>query len=62
MPNWRDFKAKMKANRKDKGKGKKSNTAENETLIVQRLSMEVSGKVQKYQRIGARVFVPYEFH
>ena len=48
MPNWRDFNAKMKANRKDKGKGKKNDTAENETLIVQRLSTEVSGKAQKY--------------
>ena len=29
-------------------------------LTVQRLSPDVSGKAQKYTRIGARVFVPID--
>ena len=32
-----------------------------EEIIVQRLSAEVSGKAQKYSRIGPREFVPYEY-
>ena len=49
-----------------KGRGKKKDMAvswsqENDTLIIQRLSAEVSGKAQKYSRIGAREFVPYEY-
>ena len=31
----------------------------NRELVVQRLSCEVSGKAQKYSRIGAREFVPF---
>ena len=62
---WRNFKAKMKAKRIDKGKGKKDTISafndENDTLVVQRLSAEVSGKAQKYSRIGAREFVSYEY-
>ena len=63
---WRNFKAKMKKKRIDKGKGKKKDTVsafifENDTLVVQRLSAEVSGKAQKYSRIGAREFVSYEY-
>jgi len=63
---WRNFKAKMKAKRIDKGKGKKKDTIsafneENDTLVVQQLSAEVSGKAQKYSRIGAREFVSYEY-
>ena len=63
---WTNFKAKMKAKRIDKGKGKKKDTIssfndENDTLVVQRLSAEVSGKAQKYSRIGAREFVSYEY-
>ena len=49
----------------EKTKGKKKdgkNSALNDNFItVQRLSAEVSGKAQKYSRIGARVFVPFEF-
>ena len=63
---WRNFKAKMKAKRIDKGKGKKKDTIsafndQNDTLVVQLLSAEVSGKAQKYSRIGAREFVSYEY-
>ena len=31
-----------------------------ETIVVQRLSTEVSGKAQKYSRSGAREFVPFD--
>ena len=63
---WRNFKAKMKTKRIDKGKGKKKDNVsafneENDTLVVQRLSAEVSGKAQKYSRIGAREFVSYDY-
>ena len=56
----------MKEKRVEKGRGKKKDMAvswsqENDTLIIQRLSAEVSGKAQKYSRIGAREFVPYEY-
>ena len=54
----------MKTKRIDKGKGKKKDTVsafndKNDTLVLQRLSAEVSGKAQKYSRIGVREFVSY---
>ena len=62
---WKKLKEKMKERRTEKTKGKKKdgkNSALNDNFItVQRLSAEVSGKAQKYSRIGARVFVPFEF-
>ena len=62
---WKKFKEKMKERRMEKTKGKKKdgkNSALNDNFItVQRLSAEVSGKAQKYSRISARVFVPFEF-
>lgn len=61
---WKKFKEKMKERRMAKAKDKKKNekSALNDNFItVQRLSAEVSGKAQKYARIGARVFVPFEF-
>ena len=66
MAEWRKFKAEMKEKRVEKGRGKKKDMAvswsqENDTLIIQRLSAEVSGKAQKYSRVGAREFVPYEY-
>ena len=66
MVDWRKFKAKMKEKRVEKGTGKKKDTAvswsqENDTLIIQQLSAEVSGKAQMYSRVGAREFVPYEY-
>ena len=50
----------------DGGKGKKKDTAsawnhDNDTSVVQRLTTKVSRKAQKHSRIGARVFVPYEY-
>ena len=46
------------------GKGKQKDkgcASDADFITVQRLSAEVSGKAQKYSRVGARVFVPYEF-
>ena len=42
---------------------KKNGYAFNKTeeLVVQRLSAEVSGKAQKYLRVGPREFVPFKF-
>ena len=42
---------------------KKSGYAFNKTeeLVVQQLSAEVSGKAQKYLRVGPREFVPFKF-
>ena len=42
------------------GKSKNS-IIEKGAMTVQRLSSEVSGKAQKYARMGAREFVPYDF-
>ena len=60
--NWGKFKEKMKELRQGK-KGKKDSgksAKDLETIVVQRLSAEVSGKAQKYSRIGAREFVSFE--
>ena len=56
---------KMKAKRDINTKKKKSNATTKDVklrrdeLIVQRLSATVSGKAQKFSRIGPREFVPY---
>ncbi len=47
-------------------RGAKKNTSgvkilEEECVTIQRLSAEVSGKAQKYTRVGAREFVPFEY-
>ena len=60
--NWGKFKEKMKELRQGK-KGKKDSgksAKDLETIVIQRLSAEVSGKAQKYSRIGAREFVSFE--
>ena len=59
---WSKFKDKMKELRQGKRAKKDSSKAakELETLVVQRLSAEVSGKAQKYSRVGAREFVSFE--
>ena len=60
---WRNFKAKIKAKKKIEGRRKKDTISafndDNDTLVVQQLSAEKSGKAQKYSRIGAREFVSY---
>ena len=62
---WRNFQKKMTEKRvtgkEKKAKGKGAVALPDDTITVQRLSAEVTGKLQKYSRIGARVFVSYEF-
>ncbi len=61
MSDWRKFQQKMKEKRLKKGtKEAASSKKEFETIVVQRLSAEVTGKAQKYSRVGAREFVPFE--
>ena len=52
----------MKAKRRQTGDGvgkknEEDNVLEREELVVQRLSSEVSGKAQKYTRVGPREFM-----
>ena len=57
MAEWRKFAAKQKAKRK----GKQGNEADGvEEIVVQRMSTDVCGKQQKYARIGAQEYVPFE--
>ena len=64
---WASFKNQMKAKRL-KNTGKKTDNVgkhkilERKELVVQRLSAEVSGKAQKYTRVGPREFVSYQDH
>lgn len=55
--NWE----KRVAGKEKKAKGKDAAALPDDTITVQRLSAEVTGKLQEYSRIGARVFVSYEF-
>ena len=59
---WKRLKEKMKQKRKPKDypcnkKEKRPNGGE---IVVQRLSAHVSGKAQKYTRIGPREFVSFD--
>ena len=54
----KDWQKKMK---EKKAKEKSGAALPDNTITVQRLSVEVTGKLQKYSHIGARVFVSYEF-
>ena len=59
MAEWRKFAAKQKA----KGRGKNQVLEDNKVaveIVVQRMSGDVSGKQQKYSRIGAQEYVPFE--
>ena len=63
---WKNYRAKQRAKRTDNQKGAATggtltNILQTEEVVVQRLSSEVSGKAQKYSRIGARDFVPFTF-
>jgi hypothetical protein len=62
MSDWRKFQQKMKEKRLKKGtKETASSKKEFETIVVQWPSAEVSGKAQKYSRVGAaREFVSFE--
>ena len=59
---WKAYKNVQKENRNGKDKAASTNNIlRNEVATVQRLSSDVSGKAQKYTRIGPREFVPYEY-
>ena len=62
LPHGKNFKTAMKEKRTGKkGGGTSNNILAKEEVVIQRLSAEVSGKAQKYSRIGPREFVPYEY-
>lgn len=50
---WRNFQANMKDKRASKKKRSSTNTIlEKEDVVMQQLSLEVSGRAQKYTRVG----------
>ena len=55
---WEKFKEQMKQKRKGRNLQKDSE----EEIVVQPLSASVSGKAQKYTRIGSREFVEFGDH
>lgn len=63
MSDWRKFHLKQAQKRTakaaKKGKGESKNAKDE--IVVQRMSSEVSGKQQKYTRIGPQEYVPYEY-
>ena len=59
MAEWRKFAAKQKAMRRGKNQVVEENKVAEE-IVVQRTSGDVSGKQQKYSRIGAQEYVPFE--
>ena len=56
---WKNFKKNMKDKRVTKGKRKERCVLNSGELVVQRLSSSVSGKAQKYSRVGPREFVSF---
>ena len=59
MAEWRKFAAKQKAKRRGKNQVVEDYKVAEE-IVVQRMSGDVSGKQQKYSRIGAQEYVPFE--
>ena len=59
MAEWRKFANKQKEKRATKANKAKKENDERTEIIVQRMSSDVSGKQQKYTRIGAREYVPF---
>ena len=59
MAEWRKFAAKQKAKRRGKNQVVEESKVAEE-IVVQRMSGDVSGKQQKYSRIGAQEYVPLE--
>ena len=59
---WMKFKEKMKEKRLNKttAQVKRQRKLQGSELTIQRLSSEVSGKAQKYSRVGPREFVPFD--
>ena len=59
---WKNYKIAMKEKRTGNGNnGKINDILKKEEIVVERLSAEVSGKAQKYSRMGPREFVHFEF-
>lgn len=58
---WKNFKTAMKEKRTGKRKAPSHDIVQKEEIVIQRLSTEVSGKAQKYSRIGPREFVPFDY-
>ena len=58
MSEWRRLTAIQKAKRKGKKTGEESTVAEE--IVVQRMGADVSGKQQKYTRIGPQEYVSFE--
>ena len=56
---WRKLNQKIKEKRAKKG-DQSGRKIQGDQLTVQRLSSEVSGKAQKYARVGPREFVPID--
>ena len=57
---WKNFKQNMKDKRMAKGRKKeRSAVLKSGELVVQRLSSTVTGKAQKYSRVGPREFVSF---
>ena len=62
MAEWRQFQNRQRQKRTAKGKRPVGESVEaKQEIIVQRMSSEVTGKQQKYTRIGPGEFVPFEF-
>ena len=61
MSSWKDFKKAMSNKRAGKKATPHAKILEDEAITVQRLSADVSGKTQKYTRIGVKEFVPFEY-
>lgn len=57
----KNFKTAMKEKRIGKRKAPSHDILQKEEIVIQRLSTEVTGKAQKYSRIGPREFVPYGY-
>jgi len=57
MAQWRNFQTQMRQKRT--GKKKENDGIGTDEIIIQRLSSEVSGKAQKYSRVGPREFVDF---
>ena len=58
MSEWRRFTAIQMAKRKAKKTGEESTMTEE--IVVQRMTADISGKQQKYTRIGPQEYVPFE--
>lgn len=61
MSEWKNFAKKIKEKRAAKCTKKRGDgESVKDEIIVQRMSSDVSGKAQKYSRIGPREFVPFD--